>query len=35
VANGFKLVKSFDKLPWQHMLFYGMDDEFDQSKPGQ
>jgi ubiquinone/menaquinone biosynthesis C-methylase UbiE len=21
-ANGFKLVKSFDKLPWQHMLFY-------------
>jgi len=22
-ANGFKLVKSFDKLPWQHMLFYG------------
>lgn len=25
-ANGFKLVKSFDKLPWQHMLFYGKDD---------
>lgn len=22
-ANGFKLVKSYDKLPWQHMLFYG------------
>jgi HEAT repeat protein/protein-L-isoaspartate O-methyltransferase len=22
-ANGFKLVKSFDKLPWQHMLWYG------------
>lgn len=22
-ANGFKLVRSFDKLPWQHMLFYG------------
>ena len=22
-ANGFKLVKEFDKLPWQHMLFYG------------
>lgn len=25
-ANGFKLVKQFDKLPWQHMLFYGKDD---------
>jgi ubiquinone/menaquinone biosynthesis C-methylase UbiE len=26
-ANGFKLVKSYDKLPWQHMLFYGRADE--------
>ncbi len=25
-ANGFKLVKEFDKLPWQHMLFYGKQD---------
>ncbi len=25
-ANGFKLVRSFDKLPWQHLLFYGIDD---------
>jgi ubiquinone/menaquinone biosynthesis C-methylase UbiE len=25
-ANGFKLVRSFDELPWQHMLFYGKDD---------
>ncbi len=25
-ANGFKLVKSFDKLPWQHMLFYAIAD---------
>lgn len=25
-ANGFKLTRSFDKLPWQHMLFYGVDD---------
>ena len=33
VANGFKLVKSFDKLPWQHMLFYGIDDEFGKDKP--
>ncbi|WDE96819.1 class I SAM-dependent methyltransferase [Lentisphaera profundi] len=22
-ANQFKLVRSYDKLPWQHMLFYG------------
>lgn len=22
-ANGFKLVKEFDLLPWQHMVFYG------------
>ncbi len=22
VANGFKLAKEFDKLPWQHMMFY-------------
>lgn len=27
-ANGFKLVKSFDKLPWQHMLWYGKDESF-------
>lgn len=25
-ANGFKLVSEFDKLPWQHMMFYGKDD---------
>lgn len=25
-ANQFKLVKEFDKLPWQHMLFYGKAD---------
>lgn len=25
-ANGFKLVKEFDKLPWQHMMFFGKDD---------
>lgn len=22
-ANGFRLVKEFDKLPWQHMMFFG------------
>ncbi len=25
-ANGFKLVKEFDRLPWQHMMFFGRDD---------
>lgn len=24
-ANGFKLVRSYDKLPWQHMLFFEVD----------
>lgn len=24
--NGFKLTKSFDELPWQHMMFFGRDD---------
>lgn len=23
--NGFKLVKEFDRLPWQHMMFFGRD----------
>ena len=27
-ANGFRLVRSFDKLPWQHLLFYGIDQEY-------
>ena len=26
-ANKFKLVKQFDKLPWQHMLFYGKEED--------
>lgn len=25
-ANGFKLVKEFEKLPWQHMMFFGIDE---------
>jgi ubiquinone/menaquinone biosynthesis C-methylase UbiE len=25
-ANGFKLVKEYDKLPWQHMMFFGRDE---------
>jgi ubiquinone/menaquinone biosynthesis C-methylase UbiE len=24
-ANGFKLVKQFDKLPWQHMMWFEVD----------
>ena len=26
-ANGFKLVKEFNSLPWQHMMFFGRDDD--------
>ena len=26
-ANGFKLVREFDRLPWQHMMFFGRDGE--------
>jgi ubiquinone/menaquinone biosynthesis C-methylase UbiE len=25
--NGFKLVKEFDRLPWQHMMFFARDDD--------
>jgi ubiquinone/menaquinone biosynthesis C-methylase UbiE len=25
-ANGFKLVEEFDKLPWQHLMFFQRDD---------
>ena len=27
--NGFKLVREFDRLPWQHLMFFGKDPEFD------
>jgi len=27
-ANGLKLVKEFDKLPWQHMMYFGRDEEW-------
>ena len=30
-ANGFELKKSFDKLPWQHMLFYGVAESIEAS----
>ena len=26
IANGFKLIRSYDKLPWQHCMFFGKDD---------
>lgn len=26
-ANGFKLVRQFEELPWQHMMFFGRDDD--------
>jgi ubiquinone/menaquinone biosynthesis C-methylase UbiE len=26
-ANGFRLVKEFDDLPWQHLMFFGKDGE--------
>lgn len=29
-ANGFKLVKEFDELPWQHMMFFGKDESWDE-----
>jgi hypothetical protein len=25
--NGFKLVEQFDKLPWQHLMFFGRDEK--------
>lgn len=31
--NGFKLVKEFDKLPWQHMMFFGRDEKFVDDRP--
>lgn len=27
-ANGFRLVKEFDRLPWQHLMFFGRDEGF-------
>ena len=35
-ANGLKLVKEYDGLPWQHMMFFGRDDTWqDQDAGGQ
>ena len=32
-ANGFQLVKQYDQLPWQHMLFFGRADRSDPASP--
>jgi ubiquinone/menaquinone biosynthesis C-methylase UbiE len=31
-ANGFKLAKEFDKLPWQHMMWFEADDAGEKDK---
>jgi cyclopropane fatty-acyl-phospholipid synthase-like methyltransferase len=31
--NGFKLVEQFDKLPWQHVMFFQRDDSFEPPAP--
>ncbi len=33
-ANGFKLVEEFDKLPWQHMMFFQRDEKKDEKQEG-
>ena len=33
-VNGFKLVKEFDGLPWQHMMFFQRDDSIEVPPPG-
>ena len=31
-ANGYKLVEEFDKLPWQHMMFFQKDEKAAEKK---
>jgi ubiquinone/menaquinone biosynthesis C-methylase UbiE len=31
-ANGFKLVEEFDKLPWQHLMFFQRDDAWEETR---
>jgi hypothetical protein len=33
--NGFKLVKEFDDLPWQHMMWFARDDDATVGKPSE
>lgn len=32
-ANGFKLVKEFDGLPWQHLMFFASDPQWKEPSP--
>lgn len=34
VPNGFRLVKEFDRLPWQHMMWFGRDEDAAPEKSG-
>jgi ubiquinone/menaquinone biosynthesis C-methylase UbiE len=34
-ANGLRLVKEFDKLPWQHMMFFARDEQWRKPNPGE
>jgi hypothetical protein len=31
-ANGLKLVREFDGLPWQHLMYFGRDNEWKNEK---
>ena len=31
-ANGFKLVREFDGLPWQHLMYFGRDNDWKKGK---
>ncbi|MFO1063747.1 MAG: methyltransferase domain-containing protein [Pirellulales bacterium] len=31
-TNGFKLVREYDELPWQHLMFFGIDSDWKGSK---
>jgi ubiquinone/menaquinone biosynthesis C-methylase UbiE len=33
VPNGFKLVEQFDKLPWQHVMFFQVDPDWKRGEP--
>jgi predicted methyltransferase len=33
-ANGFKLVREFNRLPWQHLMFFGRDEAFEEADRG-
>ena len=30
-ANGFRIASQFDKLPWQHMMFFEKDPDWKQT----